>query len=94
MSDALNRAGADRRRGGYAMAMRASSVAELEERHAREQSESRVGGENAQARPRADRQLVQPHRVLDGEAGLHRPIALEAVRPARIGHELGDDREG
>ena len=56
MPDALNRAGAGRRRVSVTpWRCRLSRVAELEERQAREQSESRVGGEHAQARPRGDR---------------------------------------
>src|SRR5216683_1821149 len=51
-------------------------------------------GEDADAAPGADGQVVQASGVLDGESGVHRRVSLDPVLPFRVAGQDGDDERG
>src|SRR5262249_1956549 len=68
-------------------------VAQPEQQPAGEERGCGPGGEDAEACPGADGQVVQVGGVLDGEPGVHRRVSLDLVLPVRVaGQDGGDDR--
>src|ERR1035441_5667546 len=68
-------------------------VAQPEHQPADEERGCGPDGQDAEASPWADGQVVQASGVLDGEPGAHRRVPLDPVLPGRVpGQDGGDER--